>query len=83
MKQPIPSLTPIELKRRGELVAATRDVLVSHGYAGATVARIARHAGVSPALLVHYFGDKDTLLALAFRGTAAALSADVARAVRT
>ncbi|GBQ26594.1 NAD-dependent aldehyde dehydrogenase [Gluconacetobacter sacchari DSM 12717] len=82
MKQPIPSLTPIELKRRGELVAATRDVLVSHGYAGATVARIARHAGVSPALLVHYFGDKDTLLALAFRGTAAALSADVARAVR-
>ncbi|GAA4491617.1 betaine-aldehyde dehydrogenase [Gluconacetobacter tumulicola] len=82
MKQPPPALTPVELKRRRELVAATRDVLVDHGFAGATVARIARHAGVSPPLLVHYFGDKDALLGLAFRGTAAALSADVARALR-
>ncbi|WP_246285822.1 TetR family transcriptional regulator, partial [Nguyenibacter vanlangensis] len=73
-------LTPVELKRRRELVAATLDILVEHGLAGATMARIAGHAGVSPALLVHYFGDKDTLLGLAFRGTAAALSADVARA---
>ncbi|WP_342627256.1 betaine-aldehyde dehydrogenase [Nguyenibacter vanlangensis] len=75
-------LTPVELKRRRELVAATLDILVEHGLAGATMARIAGHAGVSPALLVHYFGDKDTLLGLAFRGTAAALSADVARAQR-
>lgn len=47
--------------RRGQLVAATLQVLAEHGYAGATADAIARTAGVSKGLLWHYFDDLDDL----------------------
>jgi betaine-aldehyde dehydrogenase len=56
-----------EEQRRGQLVAVTIDSLAEAGYVGTTLAEIARRAGVSPGLVAHYFGEKDALLAEAFR----------------
>lgn len=53
--------------RRQQLVEVTIDVLAEAGYVGTTLGRIGARAGVSAGLVAHYFGDKDTLLDLAFR----------------
>ncbi len=48
--------------RRKQLVTAAIAAIHEHGFANATVARIARGAGVSPGIVHHYFADKDELL---------------------
>jgi TetR/AcrR family transcriptional repressor of bet genes len=48
--------------RRAELTAAFARVLATHGYAGATVAAVAREAGVAPGLVHHHFASKQDLL---------------------
>ena len=72
--------------RRRHLIETTIDTLAEQGFVGTTLARIAARGGISAALLVHYFGDKDRLLEAAFRTLAARLSSGVAsrlRAART
>ncbi len=67
MQPPAPSaMARLDDERRRNFVAATLSVLADNGYVGTTLARIAERADVSPSLLVHYFGDKDTLLGTAF-----------------
>src|SRR6202790_4573630 len=61
------SPSPIEDTRGRQLVEVTIDSLAELGYVGSTLAQIASHAGVSPGLVAHYFGDKDGLLAATFR----------------
>ncbi len=56
-----------EEPRRRQLIEVTIDSLSDVGYIGSTLAQIASRAGVSPGLVAHYFGDKDGLLAAAFR----------------
>ena len=63
--------------RRQQLIDITIDVLAEHGYAGATLGRIAGVAGVSPGLVAHYFDDKDGLLEAAFRMLVRGVQADV------
>jgi betaine-aldehyde dehydrogenase len=53
--------------RRRQLIEVTIDSLSEVGYVGSTLAQIASRASVSPGLVAHYFGDKDGLLAAAFR----------------
>ncbi len=53
--------------RRQQLIETTIIVLSEAGYVGATLGRIGGRAGVSAGLVAHYFGDKDTLLDVAFR----------------
>src|SRR5215472_16659229 len=60
--------------RRVQLIEVTIDSLAEVGYVGTTLAEIARRAEVSPGLVAHYFGDKDTLLAAAFRTLARSLA---------
>ena len=48
--------------RRKQLVSAAISVIHEDGFARATVARIARRAGVSSGIVHHYFADKDDLL---------------------
>ena len=48
--------------RRKQLVEAAIATIHQHGFASATVARIARTAGVSSGIVHHYFADKDELL---------------------
>lgn len=57
----------VEPRRRAELVEAAIREIGEMGSLDVTVARIARRAGVSPALAFHYFGDKDRLFLAAMR----------------
>lgn len=47
--------------QRERVLDAALACYVEHGIAGATLRRIAGHAGVNPALLHYYFGDKAQL----------------------
>jgi TetR/AcrR family transcriptional regulator, transcriptional repressor of bet genes len=49
-------------QRRSEILVAFAKVLADHGYAGATIARIAARVGVAPGLIHHHFRSKDELL---------------------
>lgn len=53
--------------RRKQLIEATIAAIHEHGYAEATVARIARKAGMSSGIIAHYFGGKHELLAATMR----------------
>ena len=62
--------------RRKQLVDAAIDVIHELGFANATVARIARRAGVSSGIVHHYFADKDELLFATMRTLLAELRRD-------
>jgi TetR/AcrR family transcriptional repressor of bet genes len=62
--------------RRRQLVEAAIAVIHERGFANATVARIARRAGISAGLVHHYFRDKDDLLFTTMRHLLAELRAD-------
>ncbi|MQA74173.1 MAG: TetR family transcriptional regulator [Solirubrobacterales bacterium] len=47
---------------REEIIAAARQLFAQRGYDGATMRAIAGEAGVDAALIVHFFGNKPTLL---------------------
>jgi TetR/AcrR family transcriptional repressor of bet genes len=52
-------------ERRGQIVAALQAVMARAGYAGATIAAIARHAGLAPGLVHYHFrGKREILVAL-------------------
>ena len=53
----------VRVQRRADLTQAFARVLATHGYAGATIARVAAEAGVAPGLVHHHFKGKDDLLA--------------------
>lgn len=48
--------------RKPQLIDATISAIDEHGFPGATVSVISKRAGVSPAIINHYFGGKDGLL---------------------
>lgn len=50
-----------DLTARARIVAAALDRFAAHGYEPATMRDIARHAGVSTALVTHHFGTKQAL----------------------
>jgi betaine-aldehyde dehydrogenase len=79
---PDPTLEPAEESRRRQLIEVTIDSLAELGYVGTTLAQIAGRAGVSPGLVAHYFGDKDGLLAAAFRSLARRVSDHVRARLR-
>lgn len=47
--------------RKPQLIEAAIRAIDKHGFAGATVSVIGKKAGVSPAIINHYFGGKDGL----------------------
>jgi TetR/AcrR family transcriptional repressor of bet genes len=69
--------------RRKQLVEAAIAVIHEQGFANATVARIARRAGISSGMVHHYFQNKDDLLFATMRHLLAELRSDaVARLAR-
>ena len=46
---------------RERLLDRARELFAHHGYAGVTLRRLAEVAGVNPALIHYYFGDKESL----------------------
>ena len=57
----------IKAMRREELMDAAVAVIGDEGMSGATMAAIARRAGMSAGLVNHYFDSKEELMALAMR----------------
>ncbi|WP_328795420.1 choline-binding transcriptional repressor BetI [Jannaschia marina] len=57
----------MEPQRREALVRATIAEIAASGARDITVARIAKRAGMSPALAHHYFGSKEQMLLAAMR----------------
>ena len=57
-----PPLGLREAERRAQVLRAARQCIVSLGYEHATMRDIAEAAGVSTGTLVHYFGDKESVL---------------------
>ena len=53
--------------RKRQLIEATIATIHEVSFQDATVARIARRAGLSPGIIAHYFGGKDALLAATMR----------------
>ena len=53
--------------RRVQLLQAALAALADTGIENFTMAEVARRAAVSPALVVHYFGDRDKLIEATFR----------------
>lgn len=68
--------------RRKQLVEAAIGAIHEHGFANATVARIARRAGVSSGVVHHYFTDKDELLFQTMRSLLAELRRDAVARLR-
>lgn len=62
--------------RRKQLIGAAIAVIHEDGFSHATVARIARRAGVSSGMVHHYFKDKDELLFATMRHLLSDLHAD-------
>src|SRR5438132_13250979 len=55
--------TPGGAGRRSQILDAALHVMAEHGFRGASIKRIAQHAGLkSPALIYWYFKDKQALL---------------------
>jgi TetR/AcrR family transcriptional regulator, transcriptional repressor of bet genes len=68
--------------RRKQLVEAVIASIHVDGYANATVARIARRAGVSAGIVHHYFSSKDELLSETMRSLLAELRRDAVARLR-
>jgi TetR/AcrR family transcriptional regulator, transcriptional repressor of bet genes len=74
---PMPKLGMAPIRRQ-QLVEAAISVIHEQGFDQATVARIARRAGVSSGMVHHYFKDKDELLFATMRYLLAELRSDAA-----
>ncbi|MEV5495203.1 TetR/AcrR family transcriptional regulator [Nonomuraea fuscirosea] len=56
------SRTFIEEARRAQIIACAIEVIAEHGYANATMARIAKQAKISSGVISYHFGGKDPLI---------------------
>jgi len=65
--------------RRNELIDATIAAIYMGGLQDTTLATIGRHAGLSPALINHYFDGKEALLEATMRRLMRDLGEDIAR----
>ncbi len=73
------SLTPISEIRRRELKQAAFEVLQTEGVHGATLEKVARHAGASKGIVLHYFRNKQALFVETMRHANALLRQEIVR----
>ncbi|TKA96720.1 transcriptional regulator BetI [Cereibacter changlensis] len=69
----------MEHVRRRQIIAATKACIHRDGIVRASANRIAREAGIAPALITHYFDDKDALLVETFRSIYREFTTDIRR----
>jgi TetR/AcrR family fatty acid metabolism transcriptional regulator len=60
--EPVGQRSFIEQARRAQIVASAIEVIAEVGYAGASLAAIARHAGISKGVISYHFAGKDELM---------------------
>jgi AcrR family transcriptional regulator len=53
--------------RRDQMLAAAAELIAERGFGETRIADVAARVGSSPALVIYYFGTKDTLLTEALR----------------
>ncbi|QHQ35237.1 choline-binding transcriptional repressor BetI [Algicella marina] len=73
----------VEPQRRSQLVKAAIIEIGSTGSLDVTVSKIAKRAGVSPALAFHYFGDKEQLFLAAMRHVLTVYGTEIRTALRS
>lgn len=76
-------LTLTERARRSQLIEVTIELVADHGYAGTSLAGIARGAGITKAAVLYHFASKDLLVHAAYRHVLDALVQDVTAAVES
>src|SRR5690349_20717674 len=54
-------------QRRDQMLEAAAALIAERGFTDTRIADVARRVGASPALVIYYFGTKDTLLTEALR----------------
>ena len=70
-----PAFTRLDVdERRRQLLELGADLFARHGYEGLSMSRIAREAGISKALLYHYFPSKQAYFAATLEQAAAELA---------
>ncbi|MDX1319414.1 MAG: transcriptional regulator BetI [Oceanospirillum sp.] len=69
--------------RKPQLINATMEAVNDVGLHKASVAMIAKYAGVSPAIINHYFGGKDGLLEETMRSVLKDLSAAISNRLKS
>ena len=74
-----PTLT--EQARRAQLIDVTTRVIAEHGYAGASLSRIAEAAGITKAAVLYHFRSKDAVVRAAYEHALADLVDHVGGAV--
>lgn len=74
-------LTLTERARRAQLIDVTIDLVADHGYAGASLARIAERASLTKAAVLYHFPSKDALVSAAYEHVLNALAGEVGAAV--
>ena len=79
MARPAPAYTRLDVEeRRRRLLELGADLFTRHSYEELSMAAIAREAGISKALLYHYFPSKQAYFAATLRQAAAEVEALVA-----
>jgi TetR/AcrR family transcriptional regulator len=73
--------TFIEEARRRQILACAVDLIAEHGYANATLARIAQRAHISKAAVLYHFGNKEEILQQALTETIQGLTAQLSEAL--
>jgi AcrR family transcriptional regulator len=63
--------------RREEMLAAAAQLIAERGFSDTRIADVATRVGASPALVIYYFGTKDSLLTEALRWSERAFYASV------
>src|SRR6476619_8052530 len=53
--------------RRDQMLAAASTLIAERGFSETRIADVAKRVGASPALVIYYFGTKDSLLTEALR----------------
>ncbi|MCH9644220.1 MAG: TetR/AcrR family transcriptional regulator [Gammaproteobacteria bacterium] len=51
----------MEASKKQRILAAARELFVQHGYAGTSMGKIAKLAGINHSLIFHHFGNKEKL----------------------
>ncbi|MGR6919512.1 TetR/AcrR family transcriptional regulator [[Actinomadura] parvosata] len=74
-------LSLIEQARRDQLIRITIDLVAEHGYAGASLTRIAQTAGITKGAVLYHFASKDAVVAAAHERVLGELVSEVKAAV--
>ncbi|MEV0151655.1 MULTISPECIES: TetR/AcrR family transcriptional regulator [unclassified Nonomuraea] len=74
-------LSLIERARRDQLIQITIDLVAEHGYAAASLTRIAQTAGITKGAVLYHFASKDAVVAAAHERVLGELVAAVGAAV--